>query len=255
MLFLSERPAILGTERASEVGERAWEAEALIKEARRRRRRRWIRGAGAVLLAAAGATTWVLVNGPAGGPSAANITASRPATAGACASAVVYGPLPTWARSGFSPPSGAWPYVLGARGDIVAVLWGRRDPLVIPAPPDHNNKILWVSKLPVPVGSSLEIMARRLIGGTAAGPVERLTVAGGPGPSIIDVPTAGCWQFTLRWSGQTDTVDLPYAAGSLPDAASLARPGNGARCAGPDRAKPSSKSRTPSPADTPANSR
>lgn len=204
MLFLSERPAILGAGRA-------WQSDALIKEARRRRR--WIRGTLAVLLAAAGVTTWVLLGGRAGTPRAANITASRPATADACASAVVYGPLPVWARAGFSPPSVAMPYVLGARGDIVAVLWARHDPLVIPAPPGRNNKILWVSRLSGPVGSSLQITARRLTGGTTAGPVQQRVVAGGPGPSIIDMPAAGCWQFTLRWGGHTDTVDLPYAAG------------------------------------------
>ena len=216
MLFLPERPAILGAERASEVGERAREAEALIKEARRRRRLRWIRGTGAVLLVAAGATTWVLLDDPAGTPRAANITASRPATADACASAVVYGSLPTWARAGFNPPTMAMPYVLGARGDIAAVLWARHDPLVTPAPANRNNKILWVSKTPDPTGANLQITARRLIGGTAVGPVQRRTVDGGPGPSIIDMPAAGCWQFTLRWSGHTNTVDLPYAAGSLP---------------------------------------
>jgi hypothetical protein len=213
MLSSSERPAILGAERHPEAGERAWEAEAVIREARLRRRRRWIRGTGAVLLVAAGATTWVLLDGPVATPRAASITASRPVTADACASAVVYGSLPTWARSGFNPPGGAWPHVLGASGDIVAVLWARHDPLVTPAPPDRNNKILWVSKLPVPVGSTLAITARRLMGGTAVGPVQSRTVAGGPGPSIIDMPTAGCWQFTLRWSGHTDMVDLPYAAG------------------------------------------
>ena len=148
MLFLAERRAPLGAERSSEAGERAGEAEALIKEARRRRRRRWFRGMGAVLLVAAGVTTWVLLTPPAGAPRAANVTASRPAVASSCASAVVYGSLPTWARSGFSPPSIAMPHVLGARGDIVAVLWARHDPLVTPTPPGRANKILWVSKLP-----------------------------------------------------------------------------------------------------------
>jgi hypothetical protein len=212
MLLLPEKPAMSGAERASEVGKRAQEAEVLIKEARRRRRLRWIRGTAAILLAGAGATTWVLLDGPVGTPHAANITASRPATANACASGVAYGPLPTWARSGFTPPSDPWPHVLGARGDIVAVLWARHDPLVIPTPPNRNNKILWVSKLPVSIGSTLEITARLLVGGTPVGPVQQRTVAGGPGPSIIDMPTAGCWQFTLRWSGHADTVDLPYAA-------------------------------------------
>jgi len=211
--FLAERPAIPRTERAAEAVGRAQEAEALIKEARRRRRRRWIRGTGAVVLVAAAATTWTLLDGPAGTPRAAHISASKSATADACATAVAYGSLPTWARSGFQPPSVAMPYVLGARGDIVAILWERHDPLRTPAPPGRNNKILWASKLPVRIGSTLAITAQRLIGGTAVGPVEQRTVAGGPGPSLIDMPAAGCWQFTLRWSGHTDTLYLPYAAG------------------------------------------
>jgi hypothetical protein len=212
--FLAERRAPLGAgaERASEAGQRAREAEALIKEARQRRRRRWYRGTGAVLLVAVGATTWVLLRPPAGARRAANVTASEPVAATSCASAVVYGSLPTWARAGFTPPSVAMPYVLGSRGDIVAVLWARHDPLVTPTPPGRANKILWVSKLSV--GSSLEITARQLIGGAAVGAVQRRTVLGGPGPSTIDMPTAGCWQFTLRWSGHVDTVNLPYAAGA-----------------------------------------
>ena len=213
MLFLAERRAPLGAEQAAGAGGRAAEAEALIKEARRRRRRRWFRGTVAVLLAAAGGATWALLKPPAGAPRAASVTAAQPAAASSCASSVVYGPLPTWARAGFTPPSMAMPYVLGARGDIVAVLWAQHDPLVTPAPPDRNNKILWVSRLPDTPGSSLQITARQLVGGTAVGAVQRRTVFGGPNPSIIDMPRAGCWQFTLRWSGHVDTVALPYAAG------------------------------------------
>ena len=210
MLFLAERRAPFGAERAAEASARPGEAEALIKEARRRRRRRWIRGTGAVLLVAAGGATWVLLTPPAGTPRAANGTAPQPAAATSCASSVVDGSLPTWARAGFTPPSQAMPHVLGSRGDIVAVLWAQHDPLVTPTPPGRANKILWVSKLSV--GSSLEITARQLIGGVAVGAAQRRTVLGGPGPSAIDMPTAGCWQFTLRWSGHVDTVNLPYAA-------------------------------------------
>ena len=212
MPFLAERRATLGAERASEAGQRAREAEVLIKEARQRRRRRWIRGTLAVLLVAVGVTSWALLKAPAGTPRAANVTAPRPAAASSCASSVVYGSLPTWARAGFTPPSQAMPYVLGARGGIVAVLWAQHDPLVTPTPPGRANKILWVSKLPLSAGS-LEITARQLVGGTAVGAVQRRTVFGGPNPSIIDMPRAGCWQFTLRWSGHVDTVALPYAAG------------------------------------------
>jgi len=157
-------------------------------------------------------TTWVLADGPAGTQRTAGGTAARPATADACASAVVYGSLPVWARAGFSPPSLAMPYVLGARGDIAAVLWARHDPLVMPTPPGRNNKILWVPKVWDSVGSNLQITAQRLVGGTAVGPVQRRTVAG-VGPSIVDMPTPGCWQFTLRWGRHTDTMDLPYSAG------------------------------------------
>jgi len=35
---------------------------------------------------------------------------------------------------------------------------------------------------------------------------------GGPGPSIINLPVAGCWRFRLRWSGRTDTIDLRFVA-------------------------------------------
>jgi hypothetical protein len=38
-------------------------------------------------------------------------------------------------------------------------------------------------------------------------------VDGGPGPSIIDLPKAGCWTLDLRWSGHTDTVRLEYVKG------------------------------------------
>lgn len=201
---------LVGERRDPPAGEPASAADALIRQARRRRRLRWLRVMAAILLVAVGTSTWSLLNHPSGASRAVS-AASRPAAASTCASAVVYGPLPAWARSGFNPPTVAMPHVLGARGDIVAVLWKRQDPLAVPAPPGRSNKILWVSRLGA--GSSLQITARQLIGGAAVGPVRQRTVAGGPGPSIIDMPTAGCWQFTLHWSGHVDTVDLPYASG------------------------------------------
>jgi hypothetical protein len=35
-------------------------------------------------------------------------------------------------------------------------------------------------------------------------------VRGGPGPSIVDLPSPGCWALTLRWSGHVDHLDLEY---------------------------------------------
>jgi hypothetical protein len=103
------------------------------------------------------------------------------------------------------------PYLLGRSGRIAAILWA--DPLRWPAPKDHNNKILWVSHAPEIPGSDLRISAQLMSGSTAIGaPVVR-RVMGGPGPSIINLPAAGCWRLTLRWSRLTDAMDVRYVAG------------------------------------------
>jgi hypothetical protein len=128
-----------------------------------------------------------------------------------CRSDVRYSPLPTWARSGFSPPGQPMSHVLGARDDIVAILWARRDPLVSPALPDRRNKILWVSRLPLRTGSNLQIRARRIVRLVPVGPVQRIQVVGGPGPSGINMPSPGCWLFELSWSGHIDSVALGYS--------------------------------------------
>jgi hypothetical protein len=188
------------------------EAEALIAAARARRRRRWLVGVPSVALAVAAIATWLGSGFGGHPPSHPGPAPSVQLTAAAsCASAMTYGPLPAWARAGFHPADVAMPYVLGARGDIVAVLWARHEPLYSPPKPGRGNKILWVSRLPLSTTGNLDITARRLVGGTTVGPVVQRTVAGGPGPSGIDMPQAGCWQFTLRWSGHQDSVDLAYA--------------------------------------------
>jgi hypothetical protein len=146
-------------------------------------------------------------------PAVALATSARtsPATS-PCRSDVRYGPLPTWARSGFSPPDQPISYVLGARGDIVAILWARHDPLLSPALPNRRNKILWVSRLDGRVGSNLQIRARRMVGPVPVGPVQTREVVGGPGPAGINMPAPGCWVFKLSWSGHTDSVALEYSA-------------------------------------------
>jgi hypothetical protein len=136
---------------------------------------------------------------------------SRPGST-ACNSRVPTRLLPTWARTGFSNPRPRMPFVLASNGEIGAIVWGAT--LFSPPPRTHNNKILWVSRrLGVP-GSDLRISARRLVGSIPEGPAVRRTVPGGPGPSIINLPAAGCWRLSLRWSGRSDTLDLRYVRNS-----------------------------------------
>jgi hypothetical protein len=138
--------------------------------------------------------------------SAAPATSSAVAADGRCAAQPPDTALPTWARGGFSDPAGPVPHVLGARGNIVAILWARTDALHAPPLAGRSNKILWVSKLPP--GGPLVIRA------TLAGSGQTVDreVAGGPGPSIINLPAAGCWTMDLSWSGHTDQVKLRYVS-------------------------------------------
>jgi hypothetical protein len=126
----------------------------------------------------------------------------------ACQAHVPLRLLPTWARAGFSSPKPQMPFVLGQNGMIAAIQFA--NPLVSPPSPRYNNKILWVSRRPSTPGSALQISARKLVGNNPAGPAVHQTVTGGPAPSIINLPSAGCWQLKLRWSDHSDTIDLRY---------------------------------------------
>jgi hypothetical protein len=123
-----------------------------------------------------------------------------------CGSPVVTDALPAWARGGFSDDGAGVPHVFGRSGDILGVLFGR----TLSAAPaaDRGNKILWVTRYPAPgaAGDTLRITAV-LAGGAEKAERE---VPGGPGPSIIDLPRAGCWRLTLQWNGRTDSMDLTY---------------------------------------------
>ncbi|MEU8262583.1 hypothetical protein AB0C02_18360 [Micromonospora sp. NPDC048999] len=184
---------------------------------------------------------------------------TTPATTAAtgCASRVETGALPDWADAGFSDASAEIPHVLGAKGEIVAVLFAH--PLTWKRTDGASNKILWVSRpaptpsdptsgwvsrpaptpsdptsgwvsrpaptpsdptsgwvsRPAPTPSDPTSGTDLSITATLDGVGTRLTreVRGGPGPSIIDLPHAGCWHLDLRWSGRTDAMDLVYADG------------------------------------------
>jgi|SRR6478752_4083598 len=176
-------------------------ARELAAAGSRRRRRRLV----AAGLATATAVAAVAVTVPVALNSGSADRSSTATTPGAsCVDPVPSRVLPEWARTGFSDPHPRMPYVLGDDGAIAAILFAQ--PLTAPPSADHNNKILWVSR--VEADSSLHITATLQDGSATTTRV----VDGAPGPSIIDLPEPGCWHLTLKWGDNTDTLDLAYLA-------------------------------------------
>ena len=98
-------------------------------------------------------------------------------------------------------------------GNVVAFLFV--DPLRAGEPENPANKILWVVKKPRG-GTDLVINGHPLDADAPAVPQSEAADSS-PGeiyPSIVNVPSPGCWQFTLQWNGNTDTIELPYTEGS-----------------------------------------
>jgi hypothetical protein len=129
----------------------------------------------------------------------------------ACSPNVAAAVLPDWARSGFSDPAPVMPYEVGRSGDIAAIVFGF--PLLAPPSTVRSNKILWVSRQPT-VATRLDISAQQMDGVTPVGDPVKQSIDGGPGPSIVDLPAAGCWRFTLSWADRADSLDLAYVAQS-----------------------------------------
>jgi hypothetical protein len=140
-----------------------------------------------------------------GAPSSAAVV--RP-----CAPQVSRGVLPVWARTGFSDPKPRIAHALGRSGRVAAILFA--DPLYAPPRVHRNNKILWVARTPLSAPSDLRISAQRMDGSRRVGGAVKRRVAGGPGPSIVDLPVAGCWRLTLHWARTSDQLDLRYVARS-----------------------------------------
>ena len=115
------------------------------------------------------------------------------------------GPLPEWARAGFSSPEGP-PYQLSATGSMAAIMFG--NPLLAPADPNRANKILWVAKQ-TPSGTDRLVINAALEGGDLQHSVD---IGSAPGPSYVDMPAPGCWQLTLTWGANSDTMNLLWSA-------------------------------------------
>jgi len=177
----------------------------VVSECRFQINKRW--GCPGVALLALVLMTPVL--GMSDSAQALSSTSGNGSLAVSCAARVVDGVLPSWARAGFSESKPRMRYELGTDHEIAAILWA--DPLLVPPSAMYNNKILWVSHVSTN-GSPLLMSAQRMNGSQPIGHAIRRQVMGGPGPSIINLPAAGCWRFNLRWSGHRDLLDVDYVA-------------------------------------------
>jgi hypothetical protein len=121
--------------------------------------------------------------------------------AGGCSGTVLTDALPpVWAQGGWTQPHAPWgvPWALGTGGDAVAYLFATQ--LVAGTSPrvnGSNNKILWVAKGDPP---NFVVEAHPL-------GVDRPVVTVAGGPSIVDLPSAGCWTFRLLWGLPGNAAD------------------------------------------------
>ena len=187
----------------ADLGERAPHDPDLAGSVRRRARRRTaVAGAAAAVVVLAGGTALAAAGPP--GRDGAPVGAPPPEQVVATCPPPESGPLPEWARTGFSSPDPGIPFVRSASGDTVAILFG---PLSAPPDPDRANKILWVSRA---AGSGTFRLDARLAGSDLR--VAR-DLGAAPGPSGVDLPAAGCWRVELHWGPYVDSIELRYTAG------------------------------------------
>ena len=133
---------------------------------------------------------------------------------GGCGSTTVYqGSPPSWlvdAAGGPAAPS-TIPYVSSPSGLIGGFIFGY--PLRAGTPANRASKVLWAVAT-TRNGASLEIQGHPQHAST---PVltYRFPDNASPGeiyPSIVEVPSPGCWTFTMSWGTSQAEVQLSFAA-------------------------------------------
>jgi hypothetical protein len=131
---------------------------------------------------------------------------------GGCGGTHVYkGGEPGWLdeAGGHNNPTGL-PYTIADPATAAGFLFAY--PLRAGNVSNPNNKILWVVGIPRG-GSDLHVTGHPQ---NAITPTidQSFPADSSPGeiyPSIVDVPTAGCWHFDLSWGKNKTSVDLVYA--------------------------------------------
>ena len=106
-------------------------------------------------------------------------------------------------------PHGTQGRLIGMKHNIIGAVFAPR--LVSPPSRQYANKILWTSEQTE--GSADLLISASLNGSTlhVERRVEGNMTPGSSRPSIIDVPEAGCWTFSLRWGETSDAVAVRYS--------------------------------------------
>jgi hypothetical protein len=129
---------------------------------------------------------------------------------------------PTWALQGFngSPAPAPAPgprWAASAPSTVVAILFAVELVAKGIRPDGSSNKILWVTRDPT---DHLTIVAHPLNANSPKVAIDYPTTDGNQTPSIVDLPSPGCWSFQLKWGGVQTTralLDLwVLPAGSVP---------------------------------------
>jgi hypothetical protein len=169
----------------------------------------------AVVLVVAGCSNATSKAAAASSPSPSPVNRSPSAAAaivsGGCGFTTAHkGGVPAWldvAGEGNNPDF--LPYVISNPPNAAGFLFG--DPLTAGSPTTRANKILWVVGLPRD-GAVLVVTGHPM---GVSSPTIRASFPAdsSPGeiyPSIIDVPTPGCWRLDLSWAGHTAAVELQF---------------------------------------------
>ena len=132
---------------------------------------------------------------------------------GGCGATLAYDRVqPAWlVESGAHNNPNGVPFVLAIPETAAGFIFGY--PLRAGHRTSPSNKILWVVRTPRE-GGPLILAIHPIASPT---PLVRLSRAAdsGPGeiyPSGIEVPTAGCWHFTIRWSTGRAELNLRFVA-------------------------------------------
>lgn len=156
----------------------------------------------------------LVVTGCAGPTPSPVPTATTGATFSASALAGGCGDTPLWTGGGpewtASADAGQLPFAVSHEGNLFAGLFAH--PLRAgTAPADPANKILWIVREPRD-GQPLKLTIRPADGQAPVVSLEE-PANSGPGeiyPSIVDVPTPGCWTVTAEWGGHRATLELAW---------------------------------------------